>query len=123
MTNNTNDEYNRMVRAMASAEYRALTSKHEQLRSLLFTFSIKRAVVASEFALSKDQIYRFVKSEGSIRQKRGRPPLLNDDEQNRVKQDLRTRAEAMRPATRNELIDMVCSYYINYCYFTYLCYE
>jgi hypothetical protein len=103
----TNEEYMRMIRAMASAEYRAVTSKREQLACLLFTFSIKRSAVAREFKLSKYQLYRFVKSKGEIGEKPGRPRILQGNEEDDVNKELHRRSAELRPATRDELVGLV----------------
>jgi hypothetical protein len=86
-------EKQRLQRAIASAEYRELTTEREKLRCLLFTFSIKPYVVIKEMAISKDKIYYLIKKSGKVNPTAGRPRILNDKEVNAVKAELTSRAE------------------------------
>ncbi len=102
------EEKQRLQRAVASAEYRELTTEKQKLCCLLFTFSIKPSVVIKELNTSKDKVYYLMKKNGEVNPTAGRPRILTDNEILAVKTDLTNRAQMLKPATRRELMDIVC---------------
>ena len=102
------EEKQRLQRAIASAEYRELASEQEKLCCLLFTFSIKPSVVMKEMNISRDRIYYLMKKKGQVNPRAGRPKILLGHEVESVKSELTNRAGMLKPATRRELVDIVC---------------
>jgi hypothetical protein len=107
MNSKYTEEKQRLQRAIASAEYRELTTEQDKLRCLLFTFSIKPYVVIKEMAISRDKVYYLIKKNGKVNPTAGRPRILNDTEVQAVKSELTRRAEMLKPATRRELVDII----------------
>jgi hypothetical protein len=108
MNNKHSEDRQRLQRAIASAEYRELTTEKQKLCCLLFTFSIKPSVVIKEMGVSKDKVYYLMKKNGKVNPIAGRPRILNDIEVEAVKAELTSRAQMLKPATRRELVDIVC---------------
>lgn len=92
---------------MATAEYRACRTQNEQLRCLLFAFSIPDSVVMEEFNLTRHQIYYFKKKKGEVRPTAGRPSILEPFEVESIKKGIAERADMLKPPTRSDLIEMV----------------
>lgn len=110
MSDKTNGDYADMCRAMASAEYRALKTDNEKMACLLFDFSIPRSLVGAQFGRSKDQMYRFVKAKGKMREKGGRPKLLTPEEEERLLAEILRNAQQMTSLSRSGIQEAVCFY-------------
>jgi hypothetical protein len=107
MSKITDMDYRRLQHALASAEYRCCKETREKLACLLFSFSIRRKLVAAELQLSERKVRRFDEMKGNLREKRGRPGILKPHEERALKEDLRKKAAEGLPMTRPELIERV----------------
>lgn len=97
----------RLQRALGSAEYRECSTDKEKLRCLLFTFSIKPHAIIKETHFTRHQVYYCKQKNGDVRERAGRPSVLEGGELDTVTDDMRRRAEMMRPVTRRELVEIV----------------
>ena len=97
----------RLRRAVATAEYRDCKHNPEKLQCLLYRFAIKPHVIVQEKLFTRGQVYYFLKKNGVVRWRAGRPRILEGEELKVVKQEIRTRSAMKKPVTRYELIDLV----------------
>ena len=100
-----------LQRALASVEYRQCASEQERLHCLLYSFRIKPHVIIKELHYTRGKVYYFMKKEGLVRPTAGRPRVLEEKEEDEVKEEITRRADMMQPVTRRELLDIVRKLY------------
>src|SRR5690606_13130613 len=96
-----------LKRALASTLVRGAPSEPIQIAILAREYNIPRTVLQRHFRRSKSTIHKYIKSNGMVNEKGGRPKLLLEDEKQRLLNKISDLNQIGKSPRSNEVKEMV----------------